>query len=59
MSEAGINVLSNKFETVPLFSVISLRKGKKPKNLGELSAERTIPYIDIKAFETGEVRRYC
>ena len=44
---------------VPLESIISIQKGKKPKDLGEKTSKRTTPYIDIKAFETGELRRYC
>lgn len=51
--------LPDGWEVVPLQSAISLQKGKKPKNIGEASKERNIPYIDIKAFETGEISKYC
>jgi len=57
MSEE-VEIPSN-WKVVPLESVISLKKGKKPKDLGEFSGTRNIPYIDIKAFETGEIRKYC
>ena len=43
----------------PFGELFTFRKGKKPPNLGEKSSERTIPYIDIKAFETNEIRQYC
>lgn len=33
-------------------------KGKKPKTLGEQSSKNSYPYIDIKAFEKGEIRQY-
>ena len=59
MSEVATKEIPNNWEIVRLQNVISLKKGKKPKDLGERSKERNIPYIDIKAFETGEIRKYC
>ncbi|MEX1201416.1 MAG: restriction endonuclease subunit S [Methylophaga sp.] len=38
---------------LPLGEVIHSQKGKKPSDLGEQSDHRTIPYINIKAFEKG------
>jgi type I restriction enzyme S subunit len=34
-------------------------KGKKPFNSGERSKERNVPYINIKAFESGEAEQYA
>lgn len=34
-------------------------KGKKPKVLGEKSKKNTIPYVNIKAFETGVVDEFA
>jgi len=45
--------------TLPLSEVIQTQKGKKPHNLGEKSELRTIPYINIKAFEKGIVTEYA
>ena len=59
MSEVVIKELPENWEIVSLNNVISLKKGKKPKDLGEHSVDRNISYIDIKAFETGEIRKYC
>ena len=59
MSEVEQKELPENWEMVALQSVISLKKGKMPQDLGDKSGKRNIPYIDIKAFETGEIRRYC
>jgi type I restriction enzyme S subunit len=37
----------------------TLRKGKKPNRLDETSWLGAIPYIDIEAFERGNIRRYA
>lgn len=47
------------WETVSLKEVVSYRKGKKPKNLSNTKTAGTVPYIDIKAFSTGEIRQYA
>jgi len=44
---------------LPLSEVIQTQKGKKPKDLGEESATRAIPYINIKAFEHKIVTEYA
>jgi len=41
-----------------LGEVVSSVKGKKPKNLVSDAQAGLIPYIDIRAFETGEYREY-
>jgi len=41
-----------------LGDVVSSIKGKKPKSLGKKSQSLSIPYINIKAFETGVVDEY-
>ncbi|MCF8069206.1 MAG: restriction endonuclease subunit S [Desulfobacterales bacterium] len=45
--------LPKNWKSTPLGDVCKTLKGKKPKNSGEISKNRTIPYINIKAFETG------
>lgn len=45
--------------TLPLSEVIQTQKGKKPRDLGEKSELRTIPYINIKAFEKGIITEYA
>ncbi len=45
--------LPKSWESAPLGDVCKTLKGKKPKNSGKVSKVRTIPYINIKAFETG------
>ncbi len=35
------------------------RKGKKPRELSESVGENSIPYIDIQAFERGNIRQYA
>jgi type I restriction enzyme, S subunit len=39
--------------------VCEFKKGKKPKNSGFRSDTRTVPYINIKAFETGKPEEYA
>ncbi len=34
-------------------------KGKKPKRLDSKEFEKSVPYLDIKAFEKGEIRQYA
>jgi len=45
--------------SLPLSEVIQTQKGKKPINLGSRSETRTIPYINIAAFETKVVGEYA
>ena len=45
--------------TTSLRSVVHNWKGKKPKILKEETFPEAVPYIDIKAFESGEIRRYA
>ena len=47
------------WEAVSLKDVVSYRKGKKPKVLSNIKTEGTVPYVDIKAFSTGNIRRYA
>lgn len=42
-----------------LIEVVDYSKGKKPKNLGDESPQRNLPYIDIKAFEKNIVNQYA
>ncbi len=38
-----------------LGNVTESEKGKKPKTLGEKDSQKVYPYIDIRAFEKGEI----
>jgi type I restriction enzyme, S subunit len=51
--------LPKHWKPVSLKEVVSYRKGKKPKNLSNIKKAETVPYIDIKAFSTGEIRQYA
>lgn len=42
-----------------LDEVILSKKGKKPKILNEVKFEGSVPYLDIKAFEKNEIRRFA
>lgn len=42
-----------------LDEVVLSKKGKKPKILNEVEFEGSVPYLDIKAFEKNEIRRYA
>jgi type I restriction enzyme S subunit len=44
---------------IPLKEIITIQKGKKPQNLGDKDSNRTIPYINIAAFETGYIAQYA
>lgn len=44
---------------IPLKEIITIQKGKKPQNLGDKNSNRTIPYINIAAFETGYIAQYA
>jgi type I restriction enzyme S subunit len=50
--------LPKSWESAPLGDVCKTLKGKKPKNSGKITKDRTIPYINIKAFETGIPAEY-
>ena len=54
MSECPKNWL-----VLPLSEVVSTQKGKKPFNLGTQNAERSVPYINIAAFETKAIAEYA
>jgi len=53
------NKLPNNWIIKPLGEVVTTLKGKKPKNSGPPSDERTIPYINIKAFESGQPTEFA
>lgn len=51
--------MSENWIEIPFKDVVKYQKGKKPKRLENEEFEGSIPYLDIKAFEKGEVRRYA
>ncbi|SRX56126.1 restriction endonuclease subunit S [Aequorivita sp. CIP111184] len=42
-----------------LKQIVKYQKGKKPKILSEVEFEGSVPYLDIRAFEKDEIRRYA
>ncbi|WP_370407902.1 restriction endonuclease subunit S [Tenacibaculum dicentrarchi] len=44
---------------IKLDEIVLSKKGKKPKILNEVEFEGSVPYLDIKAFEKNEIRRYA
>jgi type I restriction enzyme S subunit len=54
-----IQKLPSSWLEIPLLEVIQTQKGKKPKDLGEITELRTIPYINIKAFEKKIITEYA
>ena len=51
--------LPNGWVQIRLGDSIQIQKGKKPIGLGPKSGERTVPYINISAFETKHVEEYA
>lgn len=47
------------WEIIPLSEVIQTQKGKKPDGLGPKDDLRTVPYINIAAFETQKVGEFA
>ena len=39
--------------------IVKYKKGKKPRILANEEFENSVPYLDIQAFELGEIRRYA
>jgi type I restriction enzyme S subunit len=54
-----MSVLPNNWKTSTIGEACEIVKGKKPKNSGERSEQRTIPYINIKAFESGLAEQFA
>ena len=50
----SMSKLPDNWAVKPLGEVCKIIKGKKPKDSGSASNERTVPYINIKAFESGQ-----
>ncbi|OFI76152.1 restriction endonuclease subunit S [Vibrio cholerae] len=59
MSEVEATLIPKSWIILPLSEVIQMQKGKKPHDLGGKSNLRTVPYINIKAFEKGIVTEYA
>ena len=53
------SILLDKWDIKPLGEACKTIKGKKPKNTGPVSTERTVPYINIKAFESGQPEEFA
>ena len=57
--EMPIGELPEGWESTSLKTLATLRKGKKPNRLDTYAWLGAIPYIDIEAFERGNIRRYA
>ena len=58
MSNHEIKDLPSGWVQTTLGSIVTSRKGKKPRTLFENGNENFLPYIDIAAFERGRITRY-
>lgn len=47
-----------KMNQVNLSDIITLQKGKKPKEIKSACCDSFFPYVDIKAFETGKIDKF-
>jgi type I restriction enzyme S subunit len=56
---SGLPKYPDNWLTVSLSEVIQIQKGKKPFNLGLRDDARTVPYINIAAFETKKIAEYA
>lgn len=53
------NGLPEGWESTSLKTVATLKKGKKPYKVDKTTWPGAVPYIDIEAFEKGNIRRYA
>ncbi len=51
--------LPNGWVQIPLGEALQIQKGKKPIGLGTKGDDRTVPYINISAFETKQVEEFA
>jgi len=58
-NEMPIGDLPEGWESTSLKTVATLRKGKKPYKVDKTTWPGAVPYIDIEAFEKGNIRRYA
>jgi len=56
---SAMNNLPANWTVKPLGEACKTIKGKKPKNTGPAAVERSVPYINIKAFETGQAEEFA
>ena len=54
-----MNQLPKGWVRMALGDAIQIQKGKKPVDLGPKSDKRTVPYINISAFERKQVNEYA
>ncbi|HKT31009.1 MAG TPA: restriction endonuclease subunit S [Gammaproteobacteria bacterium] len=54
-----INVVPDNWVVMPLGEACKTVKGKKPKESGSATAKRSVPYINIKAFESGQPAEFA
>jgi type I restriction enzyme S subunit len=47
------------WDSTPIKTLATLRKGKKPNKVDKIPWPSAVPYIDIEAFEKGNIRRYA
>lgn len=53
------NFLPDGWEEEEVDQLVTYKKGKKPQRLESIPFERSVPYLDIKAIETGIVDQYA
>jgi len=52
-------VEADQWTEIELEQVVNYKKGKKPKQLNPVSFPSSVPYINIEAFETGNIQQYA
>ena len=58
-NETPFGDLPEGWESTSLKTVATLKKGKKPYKVDKTTWPGAVPYIDIEAFEKGNIRRYA
>jgi type I restriction enzyme S subunit len=58
-SSSVVNDLPRNWLYCDLEKVVTGRKGKKPNKLSDEKFDNSIPYLDIKAIETGKIDQYA
>ena len=55
----GVDELPSGWSGISFASAVIVEKGRRPRTLGEQSRERSVPYVNIKAFERGIIEEFC
>ena len=56
---SGLDNLPSGWSVISFESATIVEKGRKPRSLGGRNAQRSLPYVNIKAFERGVIEEFC